>query len=160
MRDKRARASVQLARSVLVPWTRIGRRNADARVGRTHTRGGAVDGRGEEDRYARRIRDGTPAARVNDGLDELLKTAARLRTVRVPQKTGVYARLFDHPEGPTGATRGFAVVQAMTFGSADSCPSPSAAAVALVPAEQQGDETLRGGRPQLDVDGAVSGDRF
>jgi hypothetical protein len=48
----------------------------------------------------------------------------------------------------------------MTFDSADSCPSRSAAAVALVPAEQQCDETLRGGRPQLDVDGAVAGDRF
>jgi hypothetical protein len=48
-----------------------------------------------------------------------------------------------------------AVVQAMTFDCADSCPSRSAAAVA----EQQCDETLRGGRTQLDVDGAVSGDR-
>ena len=48
----------------------------------------------------------------------------------------------------------------MTFGSADSCPSPSAAAVALVPAEQQGDEILRGGRPQFDVDGTVTGHRF
>jgi len=47
----------------------------------------------------------------------------------------------------------------MTFDSADSCPS-SAAAVALVPAEQQCDETLRGGRTQLDVDGAVSGHPF
>ena len=52
-----------------------------------------------------------------------------------------------------------AVVHAMTF-DGDSCPSRSAAAVALVPAEQQCDETLRGGRTQLDVDGAVSGHRF
>jgi hypothetical protein len=54
------------------------------------------------------------------------------------------------------ATRGSAVVEAMTFDGVDSCPRRSAAAVA----EQQGDETLRGGRTQLDVDGAVSGDRF
>jgi hypothetical protein len=81
----------------------------------------------------------------------------------VPQKTAVCAWLFDHPEAlPTlaEATRGSAVVQAMTFDSADSCPSRSAAAVALVPAEQQCDETLRGGRTQLDVDGAVSGHRL
>jgi hypothetical protein len=32
--------------------------------------------------------------------------------------------------------------------------------VTLVPAEQQCDETLRGGRTQLDVDGAVAGHRF
>jgi hypothetical protein len=51
-----------------------------------HTRGGAVDGRGEEDRYARRIRDGTPAARVNDGIDELLKTAARLGQSGCPRR--------------------------------------------------------------------------
>jgi hypothetical protein len=38
--------------------------------------------------------------------------------------------------------------------------SRSAAAVALVPAEQQCDETLRGGRTQLDVDRAVAGHRF
>jgi hypothetical protein len=38
--------------------------------------------------------------------------------------------------------RGSAVVQAMTFDGADSCPSRSAAAVA----EQQCHETLRGGR--------------
>jgi hypothetical protein len=71
----------------------------------------------------------------------------------------VYAWLFDHPEALptlTEATRGSAVVEAMTFDGADSCPSRSAAAVA----EQQCDETLRGGRTQLDVDGAVSGDRF
>jgi hypothetical protein len=42
----------------------------------------------------------------------------------------------------------------------DACPSRSAAAVALVPAEQQCDETLCGGRTQFDVDGAVSGERF
>jgi hypothetical protein len=75
----------------------------------------------------------------------------------------VYAWLFDHPEAlPTlaEAMRGSAVVQAMTFDSADSRPSRSAAAVMLVPAEQQCDETVRGGRTQLDVDGAVSGDRF
>jgi hypothetical protein len=71
----------------------------------------------------------------------------------------VYAWLFHHPEALptlTEATRGSAVVEAMTFDGADSCPSRSAAAVA----EQQCDETLRGGRTQLDVDGAVSGDRF
>ncbi len=39
-------------------------------------------------------------------------------------------------------------------------PSRSADAVALVPAEQQCDETLRGGRTQFDVDGAVTGHRF
>jgi hypothetical protein len=44
----------------------------------------------------------------------------------------------------------------MTFDGADSRPSRSAPAVA----EQQCDETLRGGRTQLDVDGAVAGDRF
>jgi hypothetical protein len=85
------------------------------------------------------------------------------RTVTVPQKTGVYAWLFDHPRGlPTlpDATRRAAAVQAMTFDGTDACPSRSAAAVALVPAEQQCDETLRGGRTQLDVDGAVSGDGF
>jgi hypothetical protein len=84
-------------------------------------------------------------------------------TVRAPQKTAVCAWLFDHPEAlPTlaEATRGSAVVQAMRFDGADSCPGRSAAAVALVPAEQQCDETLRGGRTQLDVDGAVSGHRL
>jgi hypothetical protein len=50
--------------------------------------------------------------------------------------------------------RGSAVVHAMTF--EDACPSRLAAAVA----EQQCNETLRGSRTQLDVDGAVSGDRF
>jgi hypothetical protein len=54
------------------------------------------------------------------------------------------------------ATRGSAVVHPMTFDDADSCPSRLAAAVA----EQQCNETLRGGRTQLDVDGAVSRDRF
>ena len=49
-----------------------------------------------------------------------------------------------------------AVIQAMTFDGAGSCPSRSAAAVA----EQQCDEALRGGRTQLDVDGTVSGHRF
>jgi hypothetical protein len=39
-------------------------------------------------------------------------------------------------------------------------PSRSADAVALVPAEQQCDETLRGGRTQFDVDGTVTGHRF
>jgi hypothetical protein len=39
-------------------------------------------------------------------------------------------------------------------------PSRSADAVALVPAEQQCDETLRGGRTQFDVDGAVTGHRL
>ena len=76
--------------------------------------------------------------------------------------TAVYAWRFDHPEAlPTlaEATLGSAVVAAMTFDGADSCPSRSAAAVALVPAEQQCDETLRGGRTQLDVNGAVCGDR-
>jgi hypothetical protein len=53
-----------------------------------------------------------------------------------------------------------AVIQAMTFDGAESCPSRSAAAVALEPAEQQCDETPRGGRTQLDVDGAVSGHRL
>lgn len=53
-------------------------------------------------------------------------------------------------------TRGSAVVHAMTFDDADSCPSRLAAAVA----EQQCNEALRRGRTQLDVDGAVSGDRF
>ena len=48
----------------------------------------------------------------------------------------------------------------MTFDGADSCFSRSAAAVALVPAEQQGDETLRGGRTQFDVDGTVTGHRL
>jgi hypothetical protein len=32
--------------------------------------------------------------------------------------------------------------------------------VAFVPAEQQCDETLRGGRTQFDVDGTVTGHRF
>jgi hypothetical protein len=54
------------------------------------------------------------------------------------------------------ATRGSGVVRAMTFDRADLCPRRSAAAVA----EQQCDETLRGGGTQLDVDGAVSGDRL
>jgi hypothetical protein len=53
-----------------------------------------------------------------------------------------------------------AVIQAMMFDGADSCLSRSVAAVALEPAEQQCDETLRGGRTQLDVDGAVSGHRL
>ena len=77
---------------------------------------------------------------------------------QAPRPLGSLARELER--GPTGATRGFAVVAAMTFDGADSCPSRSAAAVALVPAEQQCDETLRGGRTQLDVDGAVAGDRF
>jgi hypothetical protein len=75
----------------------------------------------------------------------------------------VYAWLFDPPEAlPTlaEATRGSAVVQVMTFDGADACPSRSADAVALVPAEQQCDETLRGGRTQLDVDGTVTGHRL
>jgi hypothetical protein len=55
---------------------------------------------------------------------------------------------------------GSAVVQAMTFDGADACFSRSADAVALVPAEQQCDETLRGGRTQLDVDGTVTGHRL
>jgi hypothetical protein len=91
------------------------------------------------------------------------RSRRRRRGLDAGQKTGVYAWLFDPPEARPAlaeATRGSAVVQAMTFRSADSCPSRSAAAVALVPAEQQCDETLRGGRTQLDVDGAVSGDRF
>jgi hypothetical protein len=75
----------------------------------------------------------------------------------------VYAWLFDPPEAlPTlaEATRGSAVVQAMTFDGADACFSRSADAVTLVPAEQQCDETLRGGRTQLDVDGTVAGHRL
>jgi hypothetical protein len=50
----------------------------------------------------------------------------------------VDAWLFERPEAlPTlaEAMRGSAVVQAMTFDSADSRPSRSAAAVMLVPAE-------------------------
>jgi hypothetical protein len=58
------------------------------------------------------------------------------------------------------ATRHSSVVDAMTFNGADSCPTRSADAVALVPADQQCDETLRGVRTQLDVDGAVPGHRF
>jgi hypothetical protein len=54
------------------------------------------------------------------------------------------------------ATRGSAVVHAMTFDDADSCPSRLAAAVA----EQQCNETLRGGRTQLDVDCTVPGHRL
>jgi hypothetical protein len=127
------------------------------------TRGGAVVGRGEEDRYARRIRDGTSAARVNNGLDNLLKTAARLERSRCPRsQVCTHGSSITQRALPTlaEATRGSAVVQAMTFDGADSCPSRLAAAVALVPAEQQCDESLRGGRTQFDVDGAVSGDRF
>jgi hypothetical protein len=74
---------------------------------------------------------------VNDGLDNLLKTAARLGQSGC-QGIGVDAWLFDRPEAlPTlaEAMRGSAVVQAMTFDSADSRPSRSAAAVMLVPAE-------------------------
>ena len=56
--------------------------------------------------------------------------------------------------------RSGAFIQAMMFDGADSCLSRSAAAVALEPAEQQCDETPRGGRTQLDVDGAVTGHRF
>ena len=71
-----------------------------------------------------------------------------------PRPLGGLARELER--GPAGATRGSAVVHPMTFDDADSCPSRLAAAVA----EQQCNETLRGGRTQLDVDGAVAGDRF
>ena len=91
------------------------------------------------------------------------RSRRRRRGLDAGQKTGVYAWLFDPPEAlPTlaEATRGSAVVQVMTFDGADACPSRSADAAALVPAEQQCDETLRGGRTQLDVDGTVTGHRL
>ena len=82
--------------------------------------------------------------------------------MRTPQKTVAYAWL-STTQGPTDraeATRGSAVVQAMMFDGADSCPTRLAAAGALVPAEEQGHEAPRGGRTQLDVDGTVSGHRL
>jgi hypothetical protein len=99
---------------------------------------------------------------VNDGLDSVRKPAARLDQSRCPRRQVCTHGLSITQGLPTlpDATRRAAVVQAMTFDGTDACPSRSAAAVALVPAEQQCDETLRGGRTQLDVDGAVSGDRF
>jgi predicted component of type VI protein secretion system len=97
--------------------------------------------------------------RVNDGLDSAQRVS---NSHGVPEDRCVRMALRSPRGLPTlpDATRRAAAVQAMTFDGTDACPSRSAAAVALVPAEQQCDETLRGGRTQLDVDGAVSGDRF